>query len=332
MLAKDIGIDLGTTNTLIHVRGQGIILDEPSLVAVDPVADQVVAVGRAAVELLQGTPSNIDGVRPLAQGVIADLDKTITMLREFLRRPGAMGRSLFRPRVAICVPAAVTTVERKAVADAAIGIGARHVTIVEEPVAAALGAGLDIFQPRGHMVVDIGGGTTDAAVLSLGDIVVSGSLRIGGDALDDAITGYFRTQHGLHIGAGMAEEVKLRIGTAHVSSYGDNSMDVRGRDLNSGLPRTVTVTGMDVHVALQNPLRKIVDLVRRVLRQTPPELVADIIDTGITLTGGGAGLAGMDQLLAEETGVKVQVAGDPQLCVASGTIKWLYKRGKAKAG
>lgn len=328
MFGKDIGIDLGTVSTVVYVPDRGVVLQQPSLVAVQSETDQVVAVGDEAADLLGSAPADIVGVRPLADGVIADLSKTEIMLSEFLRRALAGQRGLLRPRVAICVPAAVTTVERRAVVAAALAVGARRVLLIEEPVAAALGAGLDIWEPRGHLVVDIGGGTTDTAVLSLGGVVVSESIRTGGNAMDAAIVRYVRSEWGLNIGAGTAERIKRCIGTADPGPGSDRTMEVRGRDLATGLPRTETISAGQVHAALQEVLAQIVSSVRSVLRRTPPELAADIMDHGIILTGGGALLEGMDRLLANATGVVAQLADDPQLCVAVGTGLALSLRGK----
>ncbi|NPV54409.1 MAG: rod shape-determining protein [Firmicutes bacterium] len=320
-LSPDIGIDLGTANIKVYVKGKGIVLCEPSVVALDKETDRVLAVGNEARDMVGRTPGNISVVRPLKDGVIADYDVTETMLRHFI---GAVcgRRSLFRPRVVICVPSGVTDVERRAVFEAATQAGARRTYIAEEPVAAALGAGLDISEPGGNMVVDIGGGTTNVAVLSLNGIVVAEALRIGGDKCDEAIIRHIKKLYNLMIGERTAEEIKMEIGSAYPDD-GLRSLDIRGRDLLTGLPRTIRYTSSEAFEALAEPVSAIVNSVRGVLERTPPELSADIVDKGMVLTGGGAKLRDLDRLLREETGIPVQVAEDPLGCVVRGTGKIL---------
>lgn len=318
---RDLGIDLGTANSLVVTRDRGVVLREPSVVALDGETRRVLAVGEEARRMLGRTPGNIIALRPLRDGVIADYEVTELMLRVFIRR--AAGRSLFfRPRIVVCVPSGVTSVERRAVVDAVLQAGARQAYVMEEPVAAALGAGLDIAEPRGNMVVDIGGGTSDVAVLSLGGIVASRSIRVGGDALDAAIVRYARQEFNLLIGERTAEELKMQVGTACMPRQVDE-YEVRGRDLVSGLPRNLVLTSAHVHEAMKEPLAEIVGAVKAVLEQTPPELAADIIDRGIVLTGGGALLKDMDVLLSRETGVPVHIAEHPLDCVALGTLRAL---------
>ncbi|MCL6637117.1 MAG: rod shape-determining protein [Alicyclobacillus sp.] len=321
MLARDIGVDLGTANVLIHVKGRGVVLNEPSVVAIDQVTKQVVAVGEEARQMLGRTPGNIVAIRPLRDGVIADFEVTEIMLRHFIRK--TIGKSVMvRPRMMICVPAGITSVEQKAVREAAEACGAKHVDLIEEPKAAAIGAGLNIFEPSGNMVVDIGGGTTDIAVLSLGDVVTSTSLRVAGDKLDDAIVRYIKRQHNLLIGERTAEELKKELAT--VSPDGRSGQtDVRGRDMMSGLPKTVTVHASELREALQEPIDQIVAATKGVLERTPPELAADIYDKGVILTGGGALVDGLDKLMQEELQVPVYVAENPMQCVVLGTGKML---------
>ncbi|QGP91752.1 Rod shape-determining protein MreB [Neomoorella glycerini] len=319
---QDIGIDLGTATVLVYVQGKGIVLREPSVVALNRDNGQIFAVGEEARRMLGRTPGNIIALRPLRDGVIADFDSTEKMLRYFIEK--AIGRQgFFRPRVMVCIPAGVTGVEERAVRQAAQQAGARQAYVIEEPLAAALGAGLDIAEPSGSMVVDIGGGTTDIAVLSLGGIVCSNSLRVAGDKLDEAIVRYIRREHNLMIGERSAEELKIHIGTAHPSSRVEASMDVRGRDLVTGLPKTVNITSREIYTAIQEPLQQIVGAVKEVLEKTPPELAADLVNKGIVMTGGGSLLHGLDLLLSEETGLPVHVADDPVSCVALGTGKAL---------
>lgn len=320
-LGQDIGVDLGTANTLVFVRGRGVVIREPSVVAIDQDTGKVLAYGGEARRMLGRTPGNIVAMRPLREGVIAHYDVTEAMLRHFLSR--VSGRhNLFKPRVMICIPSGVTSVEKRAVLEAATVAGARKTYLIEEPLAAALGAGLDISDASGSMVVDIGGGTADVAVLSLGGIVVSASIRAGGDKFDEAISRYMKKQHNLAIGERTAEEIKINISTVDPKGRRE-SMEVRGRDLVTGLPRTVNLTSEETYEAMYEVAVSIVDTVKAVLEKTPPELAADILEKGIVLTGGGALLDGLDRLLARETQVPVIVADDALSCVALGTGKAL---------
>jgi len=319
----EIGIDLGTANVLVNVKGKGIVLREPSVVAKDMNTGKVLAVGEEARQMLGKTPAHIQAIRPLRDGVIADFEVTEAMLAYFIKKvmkDRSWFSSLFAPKpfVTICVPAEITSVEERAVKDAAKLAGARAVEIVEEPMAAAIGAGLPIDGPSGSMVVDIGGGTTDVAVISLGGIVVSQSLRVAGNKLDEAITRYIRRVHNLTIGERTAEEIKIKVGSAYKLEQ-ELAMEIRGRDLINGLPKTVKITSEEIREALGEPVGAIVEAVKGVLEKTPPELSADIIDRGIILTGGGALLRGLDRLLSEVTGVPAIIAEDPLSCVALGT-------------
>jgi len=319
----DIGIDLGTANVLVHVKGKGIVLREPSVVAKDMNTGKILAVGEEARQMLGKTPAHIQAIRPLRDGVIADFEVTEAMLSYFIKKV-MKDRSWWstivkpKPRVIICVPAEITSVEERAVKDAAKLAGARSVDIIEEPMAAAIGAGLPIDGPSGSMVVDIGGGTTDVAVISLGGVVVSQSLRVAGNKLDDAIVRYIRRVYNLMIGERTAEEIKIKIGSAYKLEQ-ELAMEIRGRDLINGLPKTVKITSEEIREALSEPVGAIVEAVKAVLEKTPPELAADIIDRGVILTGGGALLRGLDKLLSEVTGVPAIVADDPLSCVAIGT-------------
>jgi rod shape-determining protein MreB len=316
MLSRSLGIDLGTTSVRVFVKGKGIVLREPSVVAVDRQGN-ILAVGEEAKRMIGKTPSSIVARQPLREGVIADYTTTAAMLRYFIRK--ACGRwTLFKPEVIICVPAKATEVERRAVVDAAIEAGARRAFPIEEPMAAAIGAGLPITEPGANVVVDIGGGTTDIAVISLGGIVVSDSIRIGGIKLDDAIVRYIKREYNLLIGEQTAEEIKIRIGSAYKLPQ-ELSMEVRGRDLVTGLPKTVRITSEEIRNALSEPVGQIVARVKAVLEQTPPELAAEVVTRGIVLTGGGALLRGLDKLLQLETGVPVRLADDPISAVAFGT-------------
>jgi len=315
--ATDIGIDLGTATVLIYVKGKGIVLREPSVVAMERDTKKVLAIGTEARRMLGRTPGNIIATRPLREGVIADYDVTAAMLKNFIRRV-AGPRLLSRPRVMVCIPAGVTTVEKRAVIEAAVEAGARTAQLIEEPLAAALGAGLDITKPTGHMVVDIGGGTTDIAVLSLGGVVRSESLRIGGDKFDESIVRYVKTKHNLLIGERTGEEIKIQIGSAGADSRNE-VMEVRGRDLMSGLPKNVKITSAETREALADNVMAICDTIRAVLEATPPELAADIIEKGIIMTGGGAMLHGLDKMITLRTGVPAYLAEDPISCVALGT-------------
>lgn len=325
MFNRDIGIDLGTANTLVCVKGKGIIMREPSVVAVDVRTETVRAVGTEAKEMIGRTPGSIVAVRPLKDGVIADFDVTAAMLKRFIH--DALKGSMFsRTRVMICIPSGVTEVESRAVHDAAVQAGAHDVDLIEEPMAAAIGAGLPVFESVGSMVVDIGGGTSEVAVVSLGDIVTARSVRMAGDRIDEAILAYARKRHNLLIGERTAEQIKIQIGSAYNDGHEDTAertLDVRGRNLVDGLPKNVTITESEVREALSDCVASIVDAVRGTLETTPPELASDIIDTGIVLTGGGALLPGLDRLISEETGMPVHVADKPLDCVVAGTLKRL---------
>lgn len=317
MFKKDIGVDLGTANVLVHVRGRGIVLNEPSVVAIESQTKRVVAVGEEARRMLGRTPGNILAIRPLRDGVIADFEITEIMLKHFITR--TIGKGLLsQPRVAVCVPAGITSVEQKAVRQATEAAGAKHVYLIEEPKAAAIGAGLDITQPSGSMVVDIGGGTTDVAVLSLGDVVTASSIRVAGDKFDEAIIRYIKRNHNLLIGERTAEDIKIRVVSVK-RGLRQEEMDVRGRDMMTGLPKTVTIRTDDMVEALEESAFAIVSAAKSVLERTPPELAADIFDKGVILTGGGALLHGMDKLLLDELQVPVYIADDPMTCVARGT-------------
>jgi rod shape-determining protein MreB len=319
MFSEDIGIDLGTASVLVYIKGKGIVLNEPSVVAIDKLSGRLIAVGEEARRMLGRTPGNIVAIRPLRDGVIADYDVTERMLRYFINK--ACGKSLFfKPRVMVGIPSGVTSVEERAVKQAALQAGARQAFLIEEPLAAALGAGLTISEASGNMVVDIGGGTTDIAVLSLGGIVCSKSLRVGGDKIDEAIVRFIRREYNLMIGERTAEELKIAVGTTFIEgSRAKSEMDIRGRDLVSGLPKTVTISARETFEAMAEPVEQVVGAVKEVLERTPPELSADIINKGIVMTGGGALLNGLDLLLSRETGLPVHLADDPISCVALGT-------------
>jgi rod shape-determining protein MreB len=322
--AEDIGVDLGTASVLVFVRGKGIVIKEPSVIAIEKDSGNIIAVGEEARQMLGRTPGTIIAMRPMREGVIADYDVTEKMLRYFIEK--AIGRHFFfRPRIMVCIPSGVTSVEERAARQAAIQAGARQAYMIEEPLAAALGAGVDISEASGNMVIDVGGGTTDIAILSLGGIVCSKSLRVGGDKFDEAIIRHIRKEYNLMIGERTAEELKISIGTAYLKGKQDpnEGMAVRGRDLISGLPKTVTVTSAVVVQALQEPLEQVMSSVKEVLERTPPELSADIINKGILLTGGGVLLHGFDMLLSERTGLPVHIAEDPVSCVALGAGKAL---------
>ncbi|MDK2799747.1 MAG: rod shape-determining protein MreB [Clostridiales bacterium] len=317
---QDIGIDLGTATVLVYVKGRGIVLREPSVVAIDKNTNRLLAVGEEARRMLGRTPGNIVAIRPLRDGVISDYDITERMLKYFIKK--VCGHRIFKPRIIICVPSGVTEVEERAVIDAAIQAGARKTYLIEEPIAAAIGAGIDISKACGSMVVDIGGGTTDIAVISLGGTVVSNSIKMAGDKFDEAIVRYMRKKHNIMIGERTAEEMKITIGSAYPRKE-EISMEVRGRNLISGLPRTITVTASEMLEALEEPITSIVEAVHTVLEKTPPELIADISDRGIVLTGGGSLIYGLDQLLHEKTGINIVIAEDAISCVALGTGKAL---------
>ena len=324
----DIGVDLGTANILVYLKGSGIVLREPSVVAIDRNTNKILAIGEEAKTMLGRTPGNIVAIRPLREGVIADYDMTQSMLENVIQR--VAGKSLFfKPRVVICIPSGVTTVEKRAVLEAAIQSGASKTYLVEEPIAAAMGAGLEISESRGAMVVDIGGGTTDIAVMSLGGVVVSDSLRVGGDKFDEAIVRFVKKEHKVLIGEPTAEEIKIKVATVFKGNR-QAEIQVRGRDLVSGLPTTIKLTSEEIYRALQEPVATLVSCVRSVLEKTPPELSSDIIDRGIVLTGGGALLDGMAELLQAETGIVTIVAENPLECVAVGTGKVLSSLQKLK--
>lgn len=316
----DIGIDLGTATVLAFVKGKGITLREPSVVAVDNLSGEVLAVGQEARRMLGRTPGNIVATRPLKDGVISDYTVTEKMLKYFINK--ICGRTIFSPRIMICIPSQVTEVEKKAVIDAATQAGARKVYLIEEPIAAAIGAGIDISKACGNMVVDIGGGTTDVAVISLGGSVVNTSLKVAGDKFDEAVVRYIKRRHNVIIGERTAEDLKINIGCVYPKIQ-DVEMDIRGRDLTSGLPKTITIHSSEMLEALIEPAMMVVDAVHSVLERTPPELVADISDRGIYMTGGGALVDGLDKLLQEKTGINVMIANDTVSCVALGTGKAL---------
>lgn len=321
MLSTDIGIDLGTASILVYIRGKGVVLKEPSVVAFDRDTNKIKAIGEEARLMLGRTPGNIVAVRPLRQGVISDYTVTEKMMKYFIQK--AMGKKTFRkPRISVCVPSGVTEVEKKAVEDATYQAGAREVAIIEEPIAAAIGAGIDISRPCGNMIVDIGGGTTDIAVISLGGTVVSTSIKIAGDDFDEAIVRYMRSKHNLLIGERTAEDIKIKIGNAFPKAE-ITTMDVRGRNLVTGLPKTVEVTSEETMEALRTPTTQIVEAVHSVLEKTPPELAADVADRGIVLTGGGALLRGLEELIEDKTGINTMTAEHPMTCVAVGTGKYV---------
>ena len=321
LFAKDIGIDLGTANTLVHVKGKGIVVREPSVVAIDKKSGNILAVGEAAKSMIGRTPGNIVAVRPMRDGVIADFDITQTMLKYFIKRAASKG-VLSKPRVVICVPSGITEVEKRAVEEATIQAGAKDAYLMEEPMAAAIGANLPVEEPSGSMVVDIGGGTSEVAVISLGGIVTSKSLRIAGDELDEAIVHYIKKEYNLMIGERTAEAIKLTIGAAYPKAKKE-SMEIKGRDMVTGLPKPLTITSAEITEALKEPINTIVDAIKLTLEKTPPELAADIMDRGIMLTGGGALLSGLDIIIKEETGMPVSIAERPLDCVALGAGKVL---------
>ena len=319
-LSKDVAIDLGTANTIIYVKGRGIVLREPSVVAIDRYTGKVVAVGEAANKMIGRTPENIIAVRPMKDGVIADFDITQSMIKQFIKKADVA--SILKPRVIVCIPSGITEVERNAVEDAAIQAGAKEVGLIEEPMAAAMGAGLPVNKATGSMVVDIGGGTTEVAVISLGGIVSSRSIRIAGDALDSAIVSYLKKNIGINVGDKMAEEIKLAIGSA----YEDNDegvFDVRGRDMSTGLPKTVQIHEAQIREAIQENINEMIESIKSTLEHTPPELAADVMGRGIMLTGGGALIKGLDRLITDVTKIPAHVAEYPLDCVAVGTGKAL---------
>lgn len=321
MFSKDIGIDLGTANTLVFMKGKGIVIREPSVVAVDVRTDSVLAVGDSAKEMIGRTPGSIVAVRPLKDGVIADFDTTAVMLKHFIKKAVKSG-TFSKPRVVVCIPSGVTEVERRAVEDAARQAGAKDVELIEEPMAAAIGAGLPVSEPTGSMVVDIGGGTSEVAVISLGDIVAACSVRVAGDKFDESIISYIKRKYNLLIGERTAESIKIKIGSAH--PYEDEgSVEIKGRNLIDGLPKNIVIEASEVREALEDPINTIVDAIKSTLEDTPPELSADIIDHGIMLTGGGALLRNLDVLISKETHMPVYIAENPLDCVVAGTGKRL---------
>ncbi len=320
-MGSDMGIDLGTASVLVYIKGKGVVLKEPSVVAFDRDTNKIKAIGEEARLMLGRTPGNIVAVRPLRQGVISDYTVTEKMLKHFIQKAGGKQR-LRKPRISVCVPSGVTEVEKKAVEDATYQAGAREVAIIEEPIAAAIGAGIDISRPCGNMIVDIGGGTADIAVISLGGTVVSTSIKIAGDDFDEAIVRYMRKKHNLLIGERTAEDIKINIGSAYKRPEVE-TMNVRGRNLVTGLPKTIEVTSEETEEALRETTSQIVEAVHSVLEKTPPELAADIADRGIVLTGGGSLLRGMEELIESKTGITTMTAADPMLCVAIGTGKYV---------
>ncbi len=321
MKTTDIGIDLGTASILVYVSGRGVILKEPSVVAYDKTSNKIVAVGEEARLMIGRTPDNIVAVRPLREGVISDYTVTERMIKYFVQK--AMGKKSYRkPRISVCVPSGATEVEKRAVEDAAYAAGARDVPIIEEPIAAAIGAGIDISMPCGNMIVDIGGGTADIAVISLGSSVVSTSIKVAGDNFNEAIVRYMRKKHKLLIGEGTAEDIKMKIGTCYPLEH-EETLDVRGRNLVSGLPKTLTVSSKEMEEALREPTLQIVEAIHSVLERTPPELAADVAERGIVLTGGGALLRGLEELIEDRTGINTMTADDAMTCVAIGTGRYV---------
>jgi len=321
LLSNDIGIDLGTATTLVYVKGEGIVLREPSVVAVERGTSHVLAVGEEAKRMLGRTPGNIVAIRPMKDGVITDFEVTETMLRHFIQK-ARHRRFQVRPRIVIAIPSGITEVEKRAVKESAERAGAREVFLIEEPIAAAIGVGLPIQEPIGNMVIDIGGGTTEIAVISLAGVVFSKSIRIGGDEMDEAVIEYLKKTYNLMIGERTAEEIKIKIGSAYPLEE-EVTLEVKGRDLVAGLPKAVTITSEEIREALQEPLRAILEMTKISLERTPPELAADLIDHGIVMAGGGSLLRGMDKLISEETGLPVHIADDPMSAVAIGTGKVL---------
>lgn len=321
IFTKDMGIDLGTANTLVYIKGKDIVIREPSVVAIQTNTEEVLAVGEEAKRMIGRTPGHIVAIRPLKDGVIADFNVTQNMLKYFIKRANQR-TSIFRPRVVVCVPSGVTEVEKRAVEEATIHAGARDAYLIEEPMAAAIGADLPVQDPTGSMIIDIGGGTTEVAVISLGGIVTSRSIRVGGDELDEAIVNYIKKEYSLMIGERTAEEIKITIGTADMTDK-ESRMQIRGRDLISGLPKTIQITSREIHNAMREPISNIIEAIKFTLEKTPPELASDIMEYGIMLTGGGALLEGVDKLIREETGMPVRIAEQPLDCVAIGTGKAL---------
>ncbi|HKQ18843.1 MAG TPA: rod shape-determining protein [Candidatus Eisenbacteria bacterium] len=321
VFSNDVAIDLGTANTLVYLRGKGIVLNEPSVVAVDRTTGKVIAVGKEAKSMLGRTPDEIVAVRPLKDGVIADFEKTEDLLREFIQK-ALRRRTWVRPRIIICVPSGITEVEKRAVQDSAQHAGAREVLLVPEPIAAAIGVGLPVGKPSGNMIIDIGGGTTEIAVMALNSIVNQQSIRVGGDEMDEAIVQYVKKAYNLLIGEQTAEQIKIKIGSAFRLEQ-EEEMEIKGRDLVAGIPKTMKISSVEVREALSEPLQQIVDALMQSLEKTPPELASDIVDRGIVMTGGGSLLRGIDMLLREATNLPITVAEDPLSCVVLGTGKIL---------
>ena len=328
-LAKDIGIDLGTASVLVYVKGKGVVLNEPSVVALDKNTGKLLKVGADAQAMLGRTPGNIIAIRPLREGVISDYDMTERMLREFIRK--VVGVQFFKPRVIICVPSGITEVEERAVIDAGIQAGARRAYLIEEPVAAAIGAGIDITQPDGHMVVDIGGGTADIAVISLSGVVESCSIKVAGDQLNEAVIKYMRRKHNLLVGERTAEDMKIKIGCVFPKEE-EETIEVKGRCLLTGLPKVVTVSSTEMMDAFEEPVERIMEAIHSVLERTPPELVADVSTNGIVMTGGGSLVSGFDKLVEARTGIHTMIAEDAISCVAIGTGKSLDSLGSMQDG
>jgi rod shape-determining protein MreB and related proteins len=320
-LGRDMAVDLGTANTLVYVRGRGIVLNEPSVVAVNTTTNAILAVGAEAKRMIGRTPAHIRAIRPLRDGVIADFDITEKMLRYFIQKVHHR-RFMAKPRVVVCVPSGITGVEQRAVEEATVAAGARQAFIIEEPMAAAIGAGLPIHEPSGNMIVDIGGGTTEVAVISLGGIVTASSVRVGGDELDEAIIQFVKKEFAVALGERTSEAIKIAIGSAFPTAD-DMIAEIKGRDLISGLPKTIHVTSEEIRRALEEPVNSIIDAVKNTLDRCPPELAADVMDKGIVLTGGGALLKGMDERLKHETGMPIHVADNPLSCVVIGSGKCL---------
>ncbi len=321
VFSNDVAIDLGTANTLVYLKGKGIVLNEPSVVAVDRTTGKVIAVGKEAKSMLGRTPAEIVAVRPLKDGVIADFEKTEDLLREFIQK-ALRRRTWVRPRIIICVPSGITEVEKRAVQDSAQHAGAREVLLVPEPIAAAIGVGLPVGKPSGNMIIDIGGGTTEIAVMALNSIVNQQSIRVGGDEMDEAIVQYVKKAYNLLIGEQTAEQIKIKIGSAFRLEQ-EEEMEIKGRDLVAGIPKTMKISSVEVREALSEPLQQIVDALMQSLEKTPPELASDIVDRGIVMTGGGSLLRGIDMLLREATNLPITVAEDPLTCVVLGTGKIL---------
>ena len=321
VFSNDVAIDLGTANTLVYLKGKGIVLNEPSVVAVDRTTGKVIAVGKEAKSMLGRTPDEIVAVRPLKDGVIADFEKTEDLLREFIQK-ALRRRTWVRPRIIICVPSGITEVEKRAVQDSAQHAGAREVLLVPEPIAAAIGVGLPVGKPSGNMIIDIGGGTTEIAVMALNSIVNQQSIRVGGDEMDEAIVQYVKKAYNLLIGEQTAEAIKIKIGSAFRLEQ-EEEMEIKGRDLVAGIPKTMKISSVEVREALSEPLQQIVDALMQSLEKTPPELASDIVDRGIVMTGGGSLLRGIDMLLREATNLPITVAEDPLTCVVLGTGKIL---------